>query len=60
MNNDSNEFRKIITNLAKKGNIILQKIKSTNMRMLSIMSMKTKVDLKVFNTNMKSFTENLI
>ena len=29
MNNDSNDFRKMITNLANKGNIISQKIKST-------------------------------
>ena len=29
INNDNNKFRKMITNLANKGNIILQKIKST-------------------------------
>ena len=29
MNNDINEFRNVVTNLANKGNFILQKIKST-------------------------------
>ena len=29
MQNDSNDFRKMITNLANKGNIISQNIKST-------------------------------
>ena len=30
MNNDNNEFRKRITNLENKGNMILQKMKSTS------------------------------
>ena len=55
INNETNEFRKMIANLENNGNMILQKI---NMQVLSIMSMKTNDDLKIGNVNIKSFTEN--
>ena len=57
INNETNEFRKMIANLENNGNMILQKI---NMQVLSIMSMKTNDDLKIGNVNIKSFTENWI
>ena len=41
MNKDNNEFRKMIENLAKRGNIILHQMK-INMQVLSKMPKKTK------------------
>ena len=60
MNNDNNEFRKMIKiKLANKKNILLPNI-NINMQLLNIMSMKTMDDLKIDHINKKSFTENKI
>ena len=57
LNNDNNEFKKMIKKLSKQGEYTTTEDK-INMQLLSIISMKTKDDLQIGHK--KIFTENKI